>query len=403
MRPWLHAWCASVALLVAETAHAEGSRIDYAAALSRARSLSPDVAAVRAREAVAYAAIGIAGTYPNPTFSVATSSQYALFSAGVSVPLVVFGQIGAARDAARAELATAKTESQVAWSEARAQTGHAFVALWLAQKVADEHASAAKIQTSLDQAVRGRVEVGSAPELDALRTHAEQLRADAEASAATRLVDAASAALERWIGADDSGAWRVVGDPFLPTAPPSLASLRARAGDNPAVRRERADERAALARASHERSLVAPTMAVDVGTDVGDPSIPSPNFRAQLTFDLPIFNHRGSYVERENNAAVAARSRADAERARASSEVGVAYARFEAARTRGDALQSGVLPASEAAAKAIEDAYTLGRATLLMVLDAERARIDARLSLQQTRAEEADAWIDVERAAGLEP
>jgi cobalt-zinc-cadmium efflux system outer membrane protein len=403
MRRSLQLSCALLVSVATVRANAQVVDIDYATTLARARAVSPDVASVRAREAIARADIGIAGTYPNPTFTLATSTQYALFSASVSVPLVVFGQIGAGRDAARAELATARVDTQVAWTDARAQAAHAFVALWLAQRVADERKAAATIQSTLDQAVRGRVEVGSAPEIDALRTHAEELRADAESRATAQLVDAAASALGRWIGDDENGAWRATGDPFVPAAPPSLVSLRARAVDAPAVRRERADERAALARASHERSLVAPTMALELGTDIGDPTIPGPDFRAQLTFDLPIFNHRGSYVERENSAAAAARARADAERARATSELGVAYARFEAARTRLNALESSVVPAAEAAAKAIEEAYLLGRAPLVTVLDAERARIDAHLALQQARAERADAWIDVEHAAGTAP
>ena len=75
--------------------------------------------------------------------------------------------------------------------------------------------------------------------------------------------------------------------------------------------------------------------------------------------------------------------------------------RFEAGRVRVEALKTGVLPAAEAAALAIEDAYGLGRATLVTVLDAEKARIDARLALATARGEQGDAWIEVERVLGV--
>ena len=399
-RVLLAGWIAC-AITCASSVHAEVVKIDYRTAVDRARARAPDLVAARAREAPARAAIGVGGTYPNPTFIVGTSTQTALFSGTLTVPLVVFGQIGHARDAARAELATVRADTNVAAADVTTQAAHAFVALWLSERVAEERTVAATIERALELAVQGRVEVGSAPELDALRTHAEQLRADADARASSQLVDAASAALERWIGSNDDTSWRTDGDPFIPAAPPPLASLRASSAENTNVRREQADERAALARASHERSLVAPTLAIDLGVDVADPTLPATNFRAALTFDLPIFNHRGSYVERENLLAAAAHARADAERARASSEVVAAYKRFEAATSRAATLKTSVVPASEAAATAIEDAYKLGRATLVMVLDAERARIDTRLALQQARAEQADAWIDVERAAGV--
>ena len=82
------------------------------------------------------------------------------------------------------------------------------------------------------------------------------------------------------------------------------------------------------------------------------------------------------------------------------SDLIVAYETFVALSHRLKALDGGVVPAAEAAARATEESYTLGRATLVTVLDSERARIDARLSLLETKAARANAWIDAERAAG---
>jgi len=401
MRAWPAAVVASTLLAVAPARAQPTTPIGYVEVVQLARLASPDVASVRAQEAVARSGIGVAGTYPNPTFSIGTSNQTALVYGGVSVPLVVFGQIGAARDASRAELATARADTRVSESEVRAAAAHAFVALWLAQNVATERASAASIQARLEQSVKTRVEVGSAPEIDSLRTHAERLRADADAAEAEALVAAAGAALGRWIGVPDGSSLRADGDPVIPSPAPPLGELRSHVEDNPAIRRENADALAALARASHERRLAWPSMSLDMGFELMDPTLPGPNFRAQLVFDLPLFNHRGSYVERESNAAAAARARADAERARAAAELSSAYMRFEAVRLRVDALKTGVLPAAEAAALAIEDAYGLGRASLVTVLDAEKARVDARLALATARAEQADAWIEVERVLGV--
>ncbi len=390
--------------LVAAAAYAQPTTpIGYRDALERARRASPDVAAVRAEEAVARAGVGVAGTYPNPSWAVGTNSQTAVVSGDVSIPLVVLGQIGTAKDAARGDLDVARMDTRVAWADVRAQAAHAFVALWLADKVAAERRTASGIEQRLERAVNDRVDVGAAPQIDALRVHAERLRADAEADEASALVVAAAAELGRWIGMDDGSSLRPAGDPDVPSPAPSLGAMRARVGASPAVRRAHAEAAAALARASHERALARPTLSLDLGIDLFDPTLPDTNYRAQLGFDFPIFNYRGSYVDREENAAAAARSREAAERIALLAALTASYARFAAIGRRADVLATGVVPAAEAAARATEDAYGLGRASLVAVLDAEKARLDARVSLEQARAERADAWVEVEHAAGVAP
>ena len=101
-------------------------------------------------------------------------------------------------------------------------------------------------------------------------------------------------------------------------------------------------------------------------------------------------------------AAVAARSQFQAEQIRLSSELIVAYRTFGALTQQAQTLAGGVLPAAAAAARATEESYALGRAPLVAVLDAERARIDAELTLIESQGARANAWIDVERALGVQ-
>jgi outer membrane protein TolC len=76
------------------------------------------------------------------------------------------------------------------------------------------------------------------------------------------------------------------------------------------------------------------------------------------------------------------------------------YRTFLSLDRRVRTLTESVLPAALVAATASEESYTLGRAALISVLDAERARIDAALSLIEAQAARADAWVDVEHALG---
>ncbi len=393
-----------LALSPAARAQSE-TRVSLEDALRDARRAAPDLRVARAHESVARAEVGIAGIYPNPSLSGATSTQTAKISGTVSIPLVILGQRGAAIDAARADEATVLLDTQVAWSDVRQATTRAFVSLWLAEGAADARRESAAIAGALESAVIQRVQVGAAPELDALRAHAERLRADAEVLDAHAKVAVAAVELDRWMGAAGGDALRTSGAPgglSLPDAsPPPLSVLVARLDESSPVRRELSDVRAAEARADRERALVRPSMALDLGADAYDPTLNNvTNYRAQLTIEVPVFNQRGPQVERERALADVARARERAARAQLAAELVAAYRTFEGAAARVRTLVDAVVPAARGAAKATEDAYALGRAQLVAVLDAERALVDARLTALEAEAVRASAWADVEHALG---
>jgi outer membrane protein TolC len=389
--------CAVVVSIAPHVADAE-LRLSAAEALRRAHAAAPDLRVARGREGVAQAEVGVAGIYPNPTVAGATSTQAAKFGVTVSVPLVLLGQRGAAVAASRAELDTVKVDGEVAWADVRASAGRAFVGLWLAQERAAARQEEVAIARRLDQIVTSRVEVGAAPEVDALRTRAERLRAEADAREADELVEAAGADLAYFVGANES--IRADGEYGVPADAPALTTLLARLDVNPNVRRETSDARAADARADRERALVRPAPVLDLGADFGDPTLPTTNYRAQLALEVPLFTQRGPQIDRERAAAATARSRADAERARARASLESAYHVFLGADARAKTLRFGVVATADEAAKRTEESYGLGRAQLVAVLDAARARLDARLALAEAIAARSNAWIEITRAVG---
>lgn len=390
------------AILLPTSASAQMERrVTLEEVLREVRGAAPDLVVARARESVAHAEVGVAGVYPNPSGAVGTSTQTAKFSGTLSVPLVILGQRGAAVDAAKADEATVVLDTQVAWNDIRQAAVRAYITLWLAEGVADARRQSAAIEATLEQAVVQRVQVGSAPELDALRVHAEKLRADTDVLESTAQVTASGSELGRWMGIPDGGGLRASANAEAPDAAPTLANLLAMVDGNAAVRREQSDVRASDARVARERALVRPSMGVDVGVDVGDPTLPATNYRAQLTFDIPLFNQRGAYVDREKAMGDVARARVQSARVQAAAELTAAYRTFEAATARQRTLVDSVVPAAQSAAKATEEAYTLGRAQLVAVLDAERALVDARVTALEAQAARASAWADVEHALGM--
>jgi cobalt-zinc-cadmium efflux system outer membrane protein len=328
-------------------------------------------------------------------------------SGGVSIPLVVLGQRGAAIEAAEAEEVTVASDTRVSWNDVRQATVLAYVALWQNEGFANARSEAAALEAALESLVVERVEVGSAPELDAIRVHAERLRADADAVEATARIAAAGSRLGGWMGMRDGAGLRASAGAFVPDALPPLPALLARLDTSAPVQREGSDVRASQARIAREKALVRPFMVLDVGFDALDRTVqhvpgtePFVNYRAQLAIDVPLFNQRGPYVEREQARGEVARARMQAVRTQAAAELAAAYRTFEAASARERTLSEGVVPAAREAANATKDAYVVGRAQLVAVLDAQRVLIEARVAVLDAQAARANAWADIEHALG---
>jgi outer membrane protein TolC len=373
--------------------------ITPAEAVRIARERAPDLRVARERQEAARAEVGIAGVLPNPSLTVATNTQTARVSWTGGILLPVFGQRGAAVDASRAELDTVRVESDLVWVDVRASVAHAYVQLWLAQERASARADVSVIAARLGDAVAGRVDVGASPEVDGMRTRAERMRSAADAAEAATLVDAAASQLAYFLATTTS--LRARGEYDVPAEPPPFAELAARLHGSPSVRRENADARAADARAARESARIRPTPLVEVGMDIGDPTLPTTNYRGQIGFELPVLSLRGPYIEREHALARAARMRAASALARGESDLATAYYTFLGAGARVKTLRESVLTAAESAARATEESYTLGRAQLVTVLDAVRALLETRITLAEAAATRAAAWIEIERILGV--
>src|SRR4051812_39591015 len=200
--PRLVCWLVSAAISAFSASARADTPVTYARALALSRERAPIAEVARTTEAVAEADSRVPGVYPNPSVQAGTNTHNAArLTLGMTVPLLVLGQRGAALRAGKAGFAVAKLDTEVTLADVRAATGRAFVSLWLSEHTAHARADAARIAAKLEDVARGRVELGSAPELDGLRAHAARLRADIDAQSANALVDAAAAELAVWLGA----------------------------------------------------------------------------------------------------------------------------------------------------------------------------------------------------------
>ncbi len=382
-------------------AQATGEALTWAEARAAAERRAPERALAARRAALAETDVAIARALPNPTFTVTTSRLTARLATGVSLPMPLFGQRHLATVVARADVDTALRESALGQSELRWNATMAWIDAWEAAARARLVALAAADADRLLEIARARFEAGSAPRLDVVRATADRARSHAEAEGAGPLVTAAAAHLAVWVGADPIAPPRVVGEPGVPAALPDLAVLvEALALSHPALERDRAEERAATARADLERRLRLPVVSADVMVSQWDPTTPGTDVLAGASFELPILDQRAgsiAHAERQRDVFAAARALDDAH---LRADLVDAYHRTRSGAGRAREIGRSALPASEEARALTEESYRAGRADLLRVLDAQRAVLELRLAEREAIGAWARAFADLERAVG---
>ncbi len=404
---WLQPrWTALAALAVcwavrdARADEAKVHRIRLGQALA-AVARAPAHRAGAARVGAAREAVPAAGAWPATVLSVATAHRTERFGAVASLPLPVFGTLGASRAVARAELDAARTELGAGDLGVVRDVTHAWLELARAEALADLSARGAAREEELATITRTRMQSGDASRAEVVAADAAARRAGARAAADRTAIAARSAELAALIGRDPDGGLRAEGG--LPDAAadlPPLSRLRGRRAGHP-------EARAAAARADVERAKVGearasrwPALALDLEALIDDPTLPGNDYRIGLTMELPLFG-RGAARQK---AAEAARRAAIAERDRTidalDGQLVAAYRRYQQARGLARDLEEDVLPAQREAAALAREAYREGQGGLAAVLEADRTLAEAEAESVAARTDAALARADLEWAAG---
>lgn len=356
---------------------------------------SPRLAIERAGVDAAEADRVTAGALPNPTLSYGRSrpagGANTVFEgsrqqqAGLDLPLLVAGQRGARLEAAEQGVLGARARAGLARSDLALRAAELFAGLQAAQERAEALATAHGEIERAAALVAGRLESGMASRYDLARVEIEV------AGMAARLADARADAAEKAAGiATLLGApgWRPRAEGALVPAgmQADLERLRgALAAANPQIvlaRREEDAARAAVRRAELERW---PVPVLSVGRTWTSEPFGAANFIG-LSTEVPVFDSRQGPLARAQAELRGAERRREAIEA----EAGVELQRLvEALRERREALQRferQVDLRSPALRRMAEDAYRLGRSSVLELIDAARTRADAQVTAIDLRA-----------------
>ena len=399
------------ALLVvfAGVAHAEPRRaVGLPEALAAAK-IAPAVMVGGHEIAAAEAQIDAAGAWPAPSLHVGTNRLTARLVAGATLPLPVFGTVGAARRQAAAEADAVRAEVDVARRDVMHRTVLAWIALARADGDVVATSIAAQHAAELELIAKGRLAAGVGGEVDVTVASAARARADVAAAAAGREEDAASAQLAGVLGWDPAQPLRA--DGALATGEAGdLDALRVRLAQHP--ERAAALRRVEASQANLDVVLAQrwPALAIEgsiayddrTAIEAGNTAWDRTDASIGVALELPIFSHVGDKAR-------AARAQEAAERARLAvtettlgAGLFAAYRNWQAANERLHSLERDVGPAQERAAALSAQAFREGARDLASALQAERDLAAVRAEINNARADAAAAFADLQLAVGDE-
>ena len=385
--------------LTAGVAHADPRPVtlqDALAAVARAPA-----AAISAHEvAAADALVDAAGAWPGPSVHVATNRLTARLTAGASLPLPVFGTVGAAQRQAAAEAGVVRAEGVTALRQLR----HRVVLAWIALARSDGDVIASSIAAQqaaeLGLIARGRKEAGVGADVDVTTAAASKARADVAATAAVHAQAAASAELAGLLG------WPVT-EPLRSAAAPDtggpaeLAELRGRLARHPERAAALARVDAADAAVAQVNSLAWPSLSLEAEVLYDDPTNENKtDAMVGVAVELPVFARIGDRARAARATLAAQRARLAVTDTELASGLAATYERWRAAVDTLGALERDVVPAQERAAALTAQAYREGARDLASALQTERDLAAVRAEVNAARADAASAWEELQLAAG---
>jgi cobalt-zinc-cadmium efflux system outer membrane protein len=356
--------------------------------------------------AAADASVAAAGAWPSPSVHLTTSRLTARLVAGATVPLPVFGTVGAARRQAAAEADVVRAEADLVRRDLRHRVVESWVQLARADGDVVASSIAAQQAAELELIAKGRLAAEVGAQVDVTVAGAARARADVAAAAAQRGEDAASAELAGVLGWDPTRRLRADGALAI-GEPADLDALRRRLAAHP--ERAAALRKVTAAEASLDQVLAQryPQLSIEGELLVDDRSMTGSALDRTdaiigVALELPLFARVGDKAR-------AARATEAAERARlvvTETELGAAlvasYRRWQAATERLHAIEHDVVPAQERAAALSAQAYREGARDLASALQAERDLAAVRAEVNAARADAAAAFADLQLAVGDE-
>jgi cobalt-zinc-cadmium efflux system outer membrane protein len=365
---------------------------------------SPAVAAAKAQEQGAQAALETALAYPNPELELASGvsrSRQPGGSSGRNEMLGLIQQIelpslrAARREGAEAGIVSGTAALGDAQLNQRTAVKQAFFDVLRRQEEAGLAAENHALLLLIRNRVKIKVEVGESPRYELVKSATEAMAAESAARSAELRVTQARDRLRALIGAPLADDFEVAVELRQAVEPPELEALRQELlARQPLLKLAEAETRRAQARVELERASRLPQPALKLSSE-RDPDVNQ--WRVGVALPLPLWNRRAGPI----GEAVAGMHRAEAEARQIHlgllAELDQAYSRYQIARRQVQTFESGLMKEAENAMKVAEAAYRFGERGILDYLDAQRVLRNTRVDFLNARYELQAALIEIER------
>ena len=361
------------------------------------------VEAVRRRRAVALAAVSIAGERPNPDFISGYTRSEPRLNTSVSQLVELGGKRGKRIDVARNELHLSELDLDAALRTLRHDVRAAYFNLGLARN------TTALGQQALDQAkeladiARERFEAGDIAQFEVLQANLAVDRATNDLARLQNTEQIALATINQLLNRTPEAPLDLRDTLFARTAPISASNLIGRSlTQNVELRAAEQQITTEQSRLRLARAQRVPDITLEPGIESFDSSQPNNfGFKMQVTVPLPIFNRQRGEIQKSSAMLEQLHAERDAARQRISAEIGRAALNLESARKQVEFYETKLLPDAERVRQLAIEAYRIGQANLLSVIDATRNAREVRQAYLQALFDYQSALADLEQTAGV--
>jgi len=370
---------------------------------------SPRYVVLRTQIDQARAEVTGAGVLPNPRISYGrydlisrTNTMYdgrAQENYTLEVPVQIAGQRGARVETAQRGVARSEAGVQAEFQGMAREVWSLFVKLLVAQEQVRVLQESADDLARLHQIVQGRQQGGSASSYDVLRIGVETGNLQNRLAGARADVDGASGALAVALGFKE---WHPRAEGRLAPLGVGIESERAQVAaqqGNPELEVARRGEGVADAALEQARRERWPTPSLLLGSAFTDRPYGNTTY-AGVSVELPIFDRNQGGMARAEAAKRIALLERESVSARTQAEVEVAVDQVRQRRSVLESFQREVLQPLPELKDMAENAYRLGKGSLLELLDAARSRTEIRINHLNLLQAEIEAELDLLKAIG---
>jgi len=349
--------------------------------------MSPILSFERKNMDLSTAEIWEARLYPNPSF-ILEVQDYATRggslgganrTAGVRIPVVISGRIGAATSLAEKKREVAAV--QYVWKRRQLLTEvkRGFISVLAARRSAELMRETRDLAKTLHDATNERFKAEAVPEMELLKAAVQLARAESDLKLTEKDLMVSVKALHALMGNVDFPKEKFAGDLHTRFTTPSFEALRGQVTtihpllDAAAKSKEAAELQLSLAKAER-----IPDFGVELsgGKDSNDESI----LEGGIEIPLPLFNRNQAKISASETLIRQAELQMQAVRNDLIFQLTATYREFSAAQDRVIVYKDEILPKAQKALDQTNEGRTIGKFSYLDVLDAQRTLAEARIA-----------------------